>query len=175
MNRYLFLDIDGVLNTGNYSNFLVHSSLPENDGDGYFFDPDAVECLKRVIDATNADIILASDWRVDGLENIQRLWAGRKMPGNLVGITPTCRTTFTNIDTKETWSKYPVGSRGMEVAEWLLIYGRSPYSYAIVDDKDDYLLYQSDHLVFTNPMNGLNDSIADVIISILSEDHLVVR
>jgi hypothetical protein len=175
MNRYLFLDIDGVLNTGNYSNFLVHSSLPESDGHGYFFDPDAVEGLKKVIDATNADIILASDWRVDGFDNMQSLWVARNMPGKLAGITPSCKTTFTNIDTQETWSKYPVGSRGMEVAEWLLINGRSPYSYAIVDDEDNYLLYQSEHLVLTNPMNGLDDSIADVVISILSEDHLVVR
>ena len=32
--NYLFLDIDGVLNTGQYSNYLVDNGLCETDADG---------------------------------------------------------------------------------------------------------------------------------------------
>ena len=46
--NYLFLDIDGVLNTGQYSNYLVDNGLCETDADGYLFDLEAVKNLSVV-------------------------------------------------------------------------------------------------------------------------------
>ncbi len=52
MKNYLFLDIDGVLNTGQYSNYLVNNGLCETDG--YLFDPEAVKNLQTIIEKTDA-------------------------------------------------------------------------------------------------------------------------
>ena len=39
IQRYLFLDIDGVLNTIRYSNFLIDHDEGDTDEDGALFDP----------------------------------------------------------------------------------------------------------------------------------------
>ena len=58
MDKYLFLDFDGVLNTEFYQDLLMSQGSPYRDKHGLFFDPVAVEQLKRVIDSTHADIII---------------------------------------------------------------------------------------------------------------------
>lgn len=40
--RYLFLDIDGVLNTNRYIEYLYNNGNDQYDEYGYFFDPEAV-------------------------------------------------------------------------------------------------------------------------------------
>ena len=85
--NYLFLDIDGVLNTGQYSNYLVDNGLCETDADGYLFDPEAVKNLRYIIEKTDAKIIITSTWRLDG--DMQALWYNRKLAGEVVGVTPT--------------------------------------------------------------------------------------
>ena len=67
-DKIIFLDFDGVLNTEHYQNFLYHEGNPWQDKYGAFFDPDAVAQLKRIIDATNADIVVESSWKYLGLE-----------------------------------------------------------------------------------------------------------
>ena len=42
LERYLFLDIDGVLNTNRYGNYLVNNDMNDCDEDGDLFDPEAV-------------------------------------------------------------------------------------------------------------------------------------
>jgi hypothetical protein len=58
--NYLFLDIDGVLNTGLYSDYLIENGLFETDADGYLFDPEAVKNLQTIIEETDAKIIITS-------------------------------------------------------------------------------------------------------------------
>ena len=55
----------------------------------------------------------------------------------------------------------------MEVEEWLSSNATVPYKYAILDDEDDYLPSQSDHLVLTDPMTGITKDVADKVISLL--------
>jgi hypothetical protein len=53
-HKYIFLDIDGVLNTlnGNYKRFCGVNIIEEK-----------LLLLKRLVDATNAEIVLSSSWR----------------------------------------------------------------------------------------------------------------
>ena len=51
MNKIIFLDIDGVLNTEHYQGLLQYQGKPWQDEYGAFFDPNAVKQLKRIIDA----------------------------------------------------------------------------------------------------------------------------
>ncbi len=160
MNKYLFLDIDGVLNTGQYSNYLVENGLCETDADGYLFDPDAVEWLEYIIEKTDAKIIITSTWRLDG--DMQALWRNRDLAGEVIGITPTLLREK-GVGKFSCW----FDDRGMEVEAWLQDNAIDPYKYAILDDEDGYLPSQSEHLVLTNPMTGITEDVADKVISIL--------
>ena len=64
VQRYLFLDIDGVLNTIRYSNFLVDHDEDEVDEDGALFDPEAINNLACIIEnVVDLRIIISSTWR----------------------------------------------------------------------------------------------------------------
>jgi hypothetical protein len=158
--NYLFLDIDGVLNTGQYSNYLVDNGLCETDADGYLFDPKAVKNLQYIIEETDAKIIITSTWRLDG--DMQALWCNRNLAGEVIGVTPTILKEKA-IGKIKIW----YGHRGMEVEEWLQDNATVPYKYAILDDEDDYLPSQSNHLVLTDPMTGITKDVAEKVICIL--------
>jgi len=85
--NYLFLDIDGVLNTGRYSAHFAENGLYETDADGYLFAPEAVQYLEYIMEATEAKIIITSTWRLDG--DMQALWRNRDMAGEVIGTTPS--------------------------------------------------------------------------------------
>ena len=170
--KCLFLDIDGVLNTSRYSKYMIENNLNDFDENGSIFDPNAVDNLRYVIDCTNADVIISSTWRYDGLDKMQKLWEDRNMPGKIVGITPHMITaSFEEVDSKDIWQKRPIGSRGMEIDEWLRLNTNEmlePYTYVIVDDEDDFLLHQASHVVLTDPNFGLTKVIASIIINKLN-------
>ena len=158
--NYLFLDIDGVLNTGRYSDCLVENGLCETDADGYLFDPEAVQNLERIIEATDAKIIITSTWRLDG--DMQALWRNRNLAGEVIGTTPT-------LLREKAIGKIKVynGHRGMEVEAWLQDNAIAPYKYVILDDEDDYLPHQAEYLILTDPMRGITEDVDDKVISLL--------
>lgn len=172
--KYLFLDLDGVLNTWQYSNHLIKNGLTEFDENGSLFDPVAVDILRYIIDYTHANIVLSSTWRFDGFQAMSKLWSDRNLPGKLIGSTPHLTiANFENVDTNEVWQKHPMGSRGMEIDEWLRL-NTNPkleaFTYAIIDDEDDFLLHQLQHVVLTEPIKGITKDVADKVISILNKD-----
>ena len=158
--NYLFLDIDGVLNTGRYSNYLVENGLCETDADGNLFDPEAVKNLQTIIEETDAKIIITSTWRLDG--DMQALWRNRNLAGEVIGVTPT-------IEKERAIGKITIwyGQRGMEIEAWLQDNATFPFKYAILDDEDDYLPHQSEHLILTDPMTGITEDVAEKVISLL--------
>lgn len=95
MKKVIFLDIDGVLRPYNYTD-AVEKVWKENpdcktkDEFGYYFAPYAVDALYYILAATNANIVITSDWRRNGLSEMKRLWRQRRLPGidKLIGITP---------------------------------------------------------------------------------------
>lgn len=170
--KILFLDIDGVLNTGQYNKYLIENKLNDFEENGSMFDPNAVDNLRYIIDCTNADVIISSTWRYDGLDKMQKLWKDRNMPSKIVGITPHMITaSFEEVNSKEIWQKCPIGSRGIEIDEWLRVNTNEmleTYTYVIVDDEDDFLLHQASHVVLTDPNFGLTKVIASIIINKLN-------
>ena len=48
MDRYLFLDFDGVLNTGNYARQMKREGIDPFDEYGAMFDPEAIANMKRL-------------------------------------------------------------------------------------------------------------------------------
>lgn len=88
MNKYLFLDFDGVLNTANYAKRLKREGIDLYDEFGPMFDPATIANLKRIIDETGCKIVLSSTWRNEGFVEMKALWKDRNLPGELMAIDP---------------------------------------------------------------------------------------
>ena len=84
MEKYIFLDFDGVINT------------PKGK-----FAKKAVANLLHLVERSDAKIIISSTWRLQGMEYILKLWQEHHMPGEVIGLTPSCNSVnFSNVDGK---------------------------------------------------------------------------
>ena len=153
MRRIIFLDFDGVLNTEYYQGLLQFQGKQWQDQYGAFFDPRAVRQLKRVIDTTDADIVVESSWKYLGLEAMQELWRVRNLPGRVIDITPSLTGN---------------ASKGEEIAAWLSEYATSDARYVIIDDEYVALDAQIPFFIWTNPYEGLTEEQADRAMLILN-------
>ena len=164
MKRFIFLDFDGVLSTSRSYRKFVSFGEPWRDDYGPFFDHEAVENLRRIIDATHADVVITSTWKYKGLDAMHTLWTLREMPGFLLGITPEVTSNDFCV-------------RGMEINKWLA--QNAPdnpegYRYIIIDDSSFFLPEQTPFLVNTSPDVGISREDADKAILLLghySEDE----
>lgn len=144
MDKFIFLDIDGVLNTANYQTWRQLWGKDISDLHGHLFAPSPVRNLRRLIKWTNAKIVLSSSWRMDGLETMRQMWNERNMPGEIYNITPY-------VNARE----YPIGTRGVEIRKWLEEYGGESYKFVIIDDIEDFLDEQQTNVIMTNYRRGL--------------------
>ena len=161
LQRYLFLDIDGVLNTIRFSNYLIDHDEDEVDEDGALFDPEAVNNLACIIEKVpDLKIIISSTWRLKGWEWMNRLWVKRQLPGAIYSFTPVLEVVcfVDKINRKDSTSVYPYGTRALEVNEWLRLYAGQnslSYKYVILDDFNDFLVLQQEHVIITDPNLGI--------------------
>lgn len=144
MDKFIFLDIDGVLNTANYQTWRQLWGKDISDLHGHLFAPSPVRNLRRLIKWTNAKIVLSSSWRMDGLETMRQMWNERNMPGEIYDITPY-------VNAREN----PIGTRGVEIRKWLEVYGGENYKFVIIDDIEDFLDEQQTNVIMTNYRRGL--------------------
>ena len=152
MNKIIFLDFDGVLNTEHYQGLLQYQGKPWQDEHGVFFDPNAVKQLKRIIDATDADIVVESSWKYLGLDAMKELWKVRNLPGTIIDITPSLLGK----------------NKGVEIASWLSEYAKQDIRYVIIDDEYVILDSQLSHFILANPYEGITEEQANRAISILN-------
>jgi len=139
--KIIFLDVDGVLNSARDG----YSINLEND---YHF-----EMLKRIVDATGANIVLSSSWRIGfsvlSLPEKNLMERLEKYGMEIMDFTP-CMT----------------GTRGDEIREWLSINGPVE-SFVILDDEGDMAEFKETNLVKTNTSVGLQEKDVDKAIDIL--------
>ena len=167
--KVIFLDIDGVLNTGWWYTQMDRNT--PKDKYGYAFDPNAVANLKKIIDETGADIVISSSWKSFGFSELEDMWQDRGLPGKLIGITPNSVSDEmllnADLDHMELFS-----IRGMEIKEWLTKHGKRVSQYAIIDDMNNMLPEQQPYFIQTNSEVGITDEDAERAISILSKIQL---
>lgn len=60
MDRYLFLDINGVLKTEQHRSFLIANQQNLEDEYGELFDPLTIIQLERIVKETNPKIVISS-------------------------------------------------------------------------------------------------------------------
>lgn len=139
--KVIFLDVDGVLNSARDG----YSINLEND---YHF-----EMLKKIVDATDANIVLSSSWRIGfsvlSLPEKNLIERLEKYGMEIMDFTP-CMT----------------GTRGDEIREWLS--NNWPVeSFVILDDEGDMAEFKETNLVKTNTSIGLQEKDVDKAIEIL--------
>ena len=170
IRKIIFLDIDGVLNTEHYQGLLQYQGKSWQDEYGAFFDPNAVKQLKRIIDATNADIVVESSWKYHGLDAMKELWEVRNLPGRIIDITPsTISDEYLLSNDLENIYPSMLHCKGVEIASWLSKYETQDFRYVIIDDEYVILDSQLPYFILINPYEGITEEQANQAISILNE------
>lgn len=128
--KVIFLDIDGVLN-------IISQG---HDEFGSIFHSHLVDNLKYLIEQTGAKIVISSSWRLNGEKEMKAMWDKRKLPGEVIDITPY----MGNND----FIGYTI-PRGCEIAWYLNEFEEelNITNYVILDDDTDMLLKQKDNFV----------------------------
>lgn len=162
-NKILFLDFDGVLNTQRWREHEGKNAII--DRFGYSFDPESVANLAKIVHHPDVGVVISSSWKCLGLEEMKSLWEERKMPGELVDITPSenrrdiiCQATPEEIR----W----LTSKGHEISLWLSLHDNIT-RYAIVDDEAIMLPEQQSHFVRISPIVGVTNEDVTKIMRIL--------
>lgn len=137
--KVIFLDIDGVLNSNQFAKATKNKGM-------LGIDPKALALLHKIIQETQAVVVVSSSWRVT--TTIPRLNYALRL--DTTGATPT--------------GGY---SRGEEIQRWLKLAGESVSNFVILDDADD-MGELSGNLIQTSFETGLTDVLADVAISRLN-------
>lgn len=173
--KVIFLDIDGVLNLRNRS----------RDKFGSVFHKAWQDNLTRIVEETDAKIVISSTWRMSGLKVMQDMWKQRKLTGEVIDVTVIMRFKESNYSIP----------RGCEIDHWLREKGftrinwcdktqleyleRSQVkNYIILDDDSDMLYSQREHFVRCSRNHshkqaiegyGLTKELADKSIEILNK------
>jgi hypothetical protein len=146
----VFLDIDGVLNSGSWYQTEQHKTLRAqcrgklNRADRVDqIDPKAVSHLNIISDW---NFVLSSAWRGgdNGLSETGQLLKSVGFKGALIDKTPT--NTFDNL-------------RGNEVREWIKQNCEDDYNfnrYVIFDDDSDMLLWQKNNFFHVDGYYGIS-------------------
>lgn len=166
----IFLDIDGVLHSFNYEEYLTNHNFDWFDKDGAIFAPNCIAALEYLISATKAKIVISSSWKdsrlcENGLPVMRGIWKRRKLPGDIIDITPT----LTSNDLSAIYGlRYTWQWKGYEIDQWLKR-NRQYRSYIIIDDQDVVLDNQRAFFIKTNGKKGLQKKDVDKTIKILRQ------
>ena len=171
----IFLDFDGVLNTENHFAKMTVEGVPTRDYYGPKFDPKAVANLQKIIEATDAWIIVSSSWRYMGLKDLQRMWADRNLPGWIAGITPLHTDDDKLLETDlsqqdEITAEMFNSSRGNEIKAYfdeVLKVSSETQRYVILDDLKDVLPEQEDHFLRIDPIVGITEKDVEKAVEVL--------
>lgn len=140
MKKYIFLDVDGVLN-GNHSISK------------YQLFPNYLNNLKILVNETKAMIVLSSSWRNFFHKENDKLVANFPNKRGDLLLKELSKLDLEIFDT--TKLGYSSTVRGEEIKEWLDINAPKNYKYIILDDDNDMLKEQLNNFIQTK-FNGLS-------------------
>ena len=166
MDKYIFLDIDGVIAT------------PEYTMNGLWtFNPEKLILLEKIVKVTDANIVISSSWRKENIDRMKDKFAEHGMSEFLLSKVVGSTIRAYQYISRECKIHLCI-PRGVEIKQWIdanildkgrkeLVLG-TDYIYIILDDDTDMLLEQSDYFLNTNWDIGLTEEISDKAISILN-------
>lgn len=144
--KIIFLDVDGVLNNACWARKMYDEGVHVY-ADDLLYDP-SIKQLKRLIDATNAKVVLSSSWRnhPDAMKHLATQLAAYNI--FVYGVTP-------NVGPQ----------RGDDISEWL---ANHPIDNYVILDNDSDMTVHMDHLVKTDFETGLQYTHVDRAIALLN-------
>ena len=167
MEKIIFLDMDGVL------------AIPSCLKDGMWaLSGEKQKLLGKILDQTDAKIVLSSSWRYATLEKTKEHMESEGFLFNdkLIGVTIRA---YHYLE-KGTGIHLSI-PRGVEIKQWIDTYIHSDngknwerkkvgkdFTYIILDDDRDMLLEQKAHFLNTNSEIGLSDDIVERAVAILN-------
>lgn len=141
--KFLFLDIDGVLNS--HRTILVNDGVSGHSGMPHVsavLDPIALGLIKRIAHQ-GVTIVLSSTWRIGlGQHSLRQL-------GQALDLRLSCMTPINEGSN---------GVRGDEIKAWFKVKRIDPtqVKFVIVDDDDDMLDEQLENFVHVDGEEGLS-------------------
>lgn len=155
--KVIFLDVDGVLNSS-YSH-----SIATNEK-GWMWDEVSdfhLEKLKRIVDETDAKIVLSSSWR----EYHPILTGEPKITDDLLKVLVK-KFEKVGLSIYDVTPELRLQIRGNEIKQWLDSHSEID-KYVIIDDDYEFRYEQEPFVVRTTMTNGLTDELTDLAISLL--------
>ena len=164
INKLIFLDVDGVLNSDRWSKWIFHNRWFLKEGGHRHIDPNGVSKVIEICKQTDAKIILSSSWRLWNYEQTKNNLGGlrdlRPLLEYLVGITEKTEDRHRGTEIKKYlerckdqnfywehgWLKNP--STTIEISEDSI--------YIIIDDDEDMLDEQLPYFIHTDFMDGIS-------------------
>ena len=146
MKKYLFLDIDGVLN---HDGWFCSDGYKRNQSNWKIsmFDPKCVERVNRILDETGARLVVSSSWR--GMTDLKDIFEGVGLPTEF-DCTPYADHIYPDLDPIKDLDNDDIRYwRGSEIKYWLEHNSTKPYTYCILDDDCDMLDEQLDNFINT--------------------------
>jgi hypothetical protein len=137
--KIIFLDIDGVLNSER--SFLAYGGYPWPDDilSWNKFDRIAVSMIRKLCEATGAQIVLSSSWRSELKTTVL---------SEYLSLPIIDKTT----DHTEGWCHHKM--RGYQINYW--INSNDVDSYVIIDDMDEVMDIQREFFIHVDSNNGFS-------------------
>lgn len=155
--RFIFLDIDGCLNSSDY---LLHRRSIRRPTH-HNIDAEAVPRLNAITDRTGAVIVISSTWRVGRMaREMGEILRMHGVTGRVIDRTPF---RFRGANR---------GPRGLEIQDWMDAQPEeiSAQQIAILDDDSD-MEHLIDRLVKTTWEHGLQDEHVERCVDLLCGDR----
>lgn len=156
--KVIFLDFDGVITTAKSR---------------YALDPEKMVLVKRIVDATDAKIVITSSWRRFTLEDTIKSITDSTNPHvgqhpfepieAVIGVTSRMYG-FKYSDPKKHYSI----PRGVEIEQWMNEHSEVE-QYVILDDDCDLLYHQRNNFIHTDTYDGLSERDVEKAIEILNK------
>lgn len=153
--KYIFLDIDGVLNSDLYMSSATYlaevtalglepkGTEVVNKAHHLHLDPAAIKLLNSLVEKSGAKVIISSTWRKKySLSELRTMLQGRGATFEIHGVTPA----------KMSWRP-----RGLDISAFLYNANKTdgvPEAFVILDDVDEFSKFQ-DQFVQTSENTGL--------------------
>jgi len=148
----IFLDVDGVLNTGRDRKLLKKREGISSDDAQFIFDVIAMRHLKELAFKHDAKIVISSTWRYEKDKEEDRYWnvlmgtlKAYQLDDKVIGVTPDLRGKYNTIC-----------CRSHEIKAWLNECHVQVDNYVILDDDANLFHEEDNHLVLTDDDNGFD-------------------
>lgn len=174
MDKYIFLDFDGVITTKKSR---------------YALDPKKCELIQKIVDATGAKIVITSSWRLNTLEaTIEML---KTVDGDQISFIVSWINDIIGITIRA--YQYVPGiyfdiPRGVMIKQWINTHIHSnngknfdykkvgiDFQYVILDDDSDMLYEHSKHFIKTDTYKGISLTQAKKAIKILNTELSIIN